>query len=155
MRLTLVQLDRPMGERFWFPFAYEEAGDGFNGQWWYNSPVYPSDPDIFLRAFEGDNEVARIHLIDEKIDIDHYVDVPSLGASVLKIHLLEVRNGHRGCGIGRGVISLLHNRYPNRRLVAFSEGADGFWSSLGWRQHMFGDTERPFSYQPLFIQPAA
>jgi hypothetical protein len=25
MRLTLAELDRPVGERFWFPFTYDEA----------------------------------------------------------------------------------------------------------------------------------
>ncbi|MBQ1041456.1 hypothetical protein KBX03_02940 [Micromonospora sp. C72] len=153
MRLTLVQLDRPVGVKLWFPFSYEEAGVGFNDRWWYNRPIYPSDTGVFLRVVENDSEVARIHLIDDEVDIDHYADVPSVGASALKIHLLEVRNGHRGRGIGRTAVPLLRKHYPDRRLMAFSEGADGFWSSLGWRRHLCSDPEMVSSYQPLFIQP--
>ena len=36
MSLTLVELEYPAGERFWFPFTDEEAGLGFNEQWWHN-----------------------------------------------------------------------------------------------------------------------
>jgi GNAT superfamily N-acetyltransferase len=154
MRLTLAELDRPVGERFWFPFTYDEAGRGFNHQWWYSHPVYPDSRSIFLRVLENDTEVARVHLADE-VDISHYADVPPLGATALKIHLIEVHDDHRGRGIGRAVIDLLHNRYPDRRLVAFSEGADGFWSSLGWRRHLHADPEEALNFQPLFIQPRA
>src|SRR6185437_15518000 len=87
---------------------------------------------FFLRVVEKDDEVARVHLENE-VEVDHYADVPSLGASALAIQFIEVHNNHRLRGIGHGVIDLLQNRYPDRRLVAFSEGADGFWSSLGWR----------------------
>ncbi|QOC89675.1 N-acetyltransferase [Micromonospora craniellae] len=154
MRLTLVELDRPVGERFWFPFTYEEAGLGFNNLWWYGSPVYPHSKSVFLRVVENNNEVARVHL-DNEVEIDHYADVPPLGATALEIQFIEVHDDHRGCGIGRAVIGLLHNRYPDRRLVAFSEGADGFWSSLGWRRHLHADPEEASFFRPLFIQPRA
>jgi hypothetical protein len=66
-----------------------------------------------------------------------------------------VHNHHRGRGIGHAVIDLLHNRYPDRQLVAFSEGADGFWSSLGWLRHLHADPEEASLRRPLFIQPQA
>jgi len=53
MSLTLVELDRPVGERFWFPFSYEEAGIGFNNQWWYGRPVYPDSKSVFLDGSRG------------------------------------------------------------------------------------------------------
>ncbi|MFY1659424.1 GNAT family N-acetyltransferase [Micromonospora sp. WMMD1274] len=155
MSLTLVELDRPVGERFWFPFTYEEAGLGFNNQWWYDGPVYPHSKSIFLRVLENNNEVARVHLDNEVGTIDHYADVPPLGATALEIQFIEVHDDHRGRGIGHAVIDLLHNRYPDRRLVAFSEGADGFWSSLGWRRHLHADPEEAPFRRPLFIQPQA
>ncbi|PSK66981.1 hypothetical protein B0E53_01056 [Micromonospora sp. MH33] len=150
----MVELNRPLGERLWFPFTYEEAGLGFNDRWWYNSPVYPDSKSLFLRVLQNNIEVARVHL-DNEVAIDHYADVPPLGATALEIQLVEVHNDHRGRGIGRTVVSLLHNRYPDRRLVAFSEGADGFWSSLGWRRHLHADPEEASSFRPLFIQPEA
>jgi GNAT superfamily N-acetyltransferase len=154
MSLTLVELDRPVGERFWFPFTYEEAGLGFNHRWWYDGPVYPHSMSIFLRVLENDNEVARVEL-DNEVEIDHYADVPPLGATALAIQFIEVHNAHRGRGIGHAVIDRLHHRYPDRRLVAFSEGADGFWSSLDWRRHLHADPEEALRFRPLFIQPQA
>jgi GNAT superfamily N-acetyltransferase len=152
MSLTLVELERPAGERHWFPFTYEEAGLGFNDRWWYNDPVYPGSKDVFLRFLEHNTEVARVQLGNE-VEIDHYADVPSLGPAALAIHLIEVHDDHRCRGIGHAVIDLLQNRYPDRRLVAFSEGADGFWSSLGWRRYLHADPEMAPRCRPLFIQP--
>lgn len=153
MSLILVELDRPVGERFWFPFTYLEAGLGFNHGWRYGGPVYPHSKKIFLRVV-NDNEVARVRL-DNEVGIDHYADVPPLGATALAIQFIEVHGDHRGRGIGHAVIDLLHYRYPDRRLVAFSEGADGFWSSLGWRRHLHADPEEASRFRPLFIQPQA
>ncbi|WP_433615413.1 hypothetical protein ACQP2P_11505 [Dactylosporangium sp. CA-139114] len=151
MELSLVELRRLAGERLWFPFTYDEAGRGFNRQWWYNDPVRVGSTSVFLRALENDDEVARVEL-DQKVKIDHYAEVPSLGSNALAIQFIEVHNNHRLRGIGRGVIDLLRNRYPDRRLVAFSEGADGFWSSLGWRRHLHKDPETAWRARPLFIQ---
>ncbi|MFJ8582861.1 hypothetical protein [Micromonospora sp. NPDC093277] len=65
MSLTLVEIDRPVGERAWFPFTYEEAGLGFSDQWWYRGPVYSHSTSTFLRFLENHNEVARVRLDDE------------------------------------------------------------------------------------------
>jgi GNAT superfamily N-acetyltransferase len=121
--------------------------DGFNADWW--------------RPRAGDNlrhvqvrrdgvEVARV-LLDEVVHIDYYVDTPPLGATALQIELIEVSGKHRLQGIGREVVRRLAQLHSDRRLVAFSEGADEFWQSLGWQRH-----ERridPESCQPLFIHP--
>lgn len=154
MSLTLLELNRPVGERIWFPFTYEEAGLGFNHGWWYDRPVYPGSKSTFLRVLENNDEVARVELHNE-FEIDHYADVPPLGATALEIQFIEVHDDHRGRGIGHAVIDLLRSRYPDRRLVAFSEGADGFWSSLGWRRHLHADPKRVPYFRPLFIQPQA
>ncbi|MFD0575248.1 N-acetyltransferase [Dactylosporangium darangshiense] len=154
MSLTLIELDRPPGERFWLPFTYEEAGLGFNHGWWYGRPVYPHSQRIILRVLDNLDEVARVEL-DDEVGIDHYAEVPPLGATALEIQFIEVHNDHRGRGIGRAVIGLLRSRYPDRRLVAFSEGADGFWSSLGWRRHLHANPDDALRFRPLFIQPEA
>lgn len=154
MNLELVEIGRPQGERLWFPFTHEEAGLGFTRQWWYGNPVYPGSQSTFLRVMHKDMEVARVHL-DDEVDFGHYAGVPRLGAAALDIQFIEVRDAHRLRGIGRTAIQLLQSRYPDRRLVAFSEGADGFWSSLGWSRHVHADPDWAQHYRPLFIQPEA
>ena len=152
MSLTLVELERPEGERFWFPFTYEEAGLGFTDQWWHHGPVHPGSTSIYLRVLENNTEVARVEL-DNEVEFDHYADVLTLGTTALEIQFIEVHVDHRGRGIGHEVIDLLRDDYPDRRLVAFSEGADRFWSSLGWRRHLHADPEEAPYFRPLFIQP--
>jgi hypothetical protein len=49
------------------------------------------------------------------------------------------------------MVKELERRFPNRRLLAFSEEADGFWTSLGWER--FDHPDGPRFYRPLFIQP--
>ncbi len=150
--LTLVELERPEGERHWFPFTDEEAGLGFTPQWWYKNPVSPGSQHVFLRFVENDIEVARVEL-DNEVRIDRYADVPALGATALEIQFIEVHRDHRRRGIGHAVIGLLHHRYPDRRLVAFSHGVDGFWLSLGWRRHLHANPDDAPFFRPLFIQP--
>ncbi|WP_343442053.1 GNAT family N-acetyltransferase [Micromonospora schwarzwaldensis] len=152
MGLIMVEVQRPVGERRWFPFTFEEAGLGFNERWWYNNPVYPRPERTFLRVTESNSEVARVSLGDD-VDIRNYAEVPPLGAIALEIRFIEVHSDHRGRGIGRTVVDLLHDRYPERRLVAFSEGADGFWSSLDWPRYLHIDPEEASRRRPLFIQP--
>lgn len=152
--LKLIELKRPIGVRLWSPFEYEEAGLGFTRNWWYHGPVYPDSTSSFLRAFENATEVARVEL-DDEVHIDHYADVPDLRGTALEIQFIEVQTDHRLEGIGSAVVRLLQGLYPDRRLVAFSEGADGFWSSLGWSCHLHADPEEAPRYRPLFIATAA
>lgn len=69
--------------------------------------------------------------------VEHYAGVePGLRtrARLVEIEFLEVAASWRGRGIGRGVVGRLAKHYESEgecRLVAFSEGADAFWSSLG------------------------
>lgn len=152
MEISLVEIVRPVGERYWFPFIYEEAGRGFTRNWWYRSPVRPGSRSTFLRASEAGDEVARVRL-DDEVGVDHYAGAPRLGSTALGIQFIEVHVDHRLRGIGRAVVNCLHDRYPDRRLVAFSEGADGFWSSLGWDQYVHADPDMAARSRPLYIQP--
>jgi hypothetical protein len=85
------------------------------------------------------------------VGIEHYAGTPSLGERALEIQFIEVKDEQSRLGIGTEVVESLIALHPNRRMVAFSEGADGFWSSLGWKRHEHA-TEPQF-YRPLFIQP--
>ncbi|WP_285689996.1 GNAT family N-acetyltransferase [Actinoplanes sp. NBRC 103695] len=152
MDLVLVELGRPAGARLWAPFTHDEASAGFNQDWWYGRPVSPHSRSIFLRLLEGREEVARLRLGDD-LRTDDYADVPLLGASALEIQYIEVHGAHRGRGLGTAAIKLLHERYPDRRLVAFSAEAEHFWSSLGWRRHLHVDPDLARRQAPLFIEP--
>lgn len=148
--LEITEMMRPIGVRLWFPFEHAEAGLGFTQDWWANSPVYPDSTSRFLRAFENASEVARIEL-DDEVHIDHYTDVPDLRGTALEIQLIEVHSEHRLRGIGSSLVRIIQGLFPARRLVAFSEGADGFWSSLRWSRHLHADPEEAPLCRPLFI----
>jgi len=98
---------------------------------------------------DGELEVARIEL-DDDIGMAHY-GAAELSDDVLEIQLIEVHDDYRGRGIGREVVNLISQLNPGKRLVALSEGADEFWSSLGWERidHPGG----PGRFMPLFVQP--
>lgn len=53
------------------------------------------------------------------------------GPEVLEIQFIDVRDTHRGRGIGTTIIDQLTARYPDLQLIALSERADHFWESLG------------------------
>lgn len=149
MDIELSVLRRPIGERLWFPFGNGESDNGFTGQWW-RDPVYPDSEMIFLQARSGGAEIARIEL-NPSPSVNHYQGVPSLGPRVLEISFYEVHNRSRLSGVGTELIRFLVGLYPNHRLVAFSEEADGFWASLGWREYAH---PKGFpAYRPLFVQP--
>ncbi|SHG13316.1 hypothetical protein SAMN05443575_1462 [Jatrophihabitans endophyticus] len=149
MSITLVHLRRGASDDkySWTPFA---PNDEFNGDWW-DSPPYLFDDPHFVRA-DGDGvEVARIEL-DHDFRGSKHVGAPDLGDAALEIQFMEVAKSYRRKGIGAAVIAILAEQYPDRRLLALSEEADGFWASLGWDRFDFSDG--PHHYRPLFIQPA-
>lgn len=144
--LQLIERRHPVNDdRYsWRPFSLSQ---NFNDQWWHRPP-YRSNSQWFIDVPRCGEEVARVEL-DDDVSADHYTGTPRLGASALEIQFLEVSVAHRCQGIGTTVVHLLRERCPSRRLVAFSEGADGFWSSLGWRR--YDHPEGPRFYRPLFI----
>ncbi|BBX13050.1 hypothetical protein MNVM_21310 [Mycobacterium novum] len=75
--------------------------------------------------------------------------LPRVGRS-----LMPLRQVHRGTAarrrkIGTQVVQALSVRNPDRRLLAYSEGADEFWASLGWDRFDHPDGR----HRALFIQP--
>jgi GNAT superfamily N-acetyltransferase len=95
-------------------------------------------------------EVARVEL-DHHFGGSLHVGAPELGATALEIQFMEVAASHRRQGIGAPVVERLEDEYPDRRLLALSEGADEFWASLGWERFDYSDGLR--LYRPLFVQP--
>jgi ribosomal protein S18 acetylase RimI-like enzyme len=146
MKLELVTVQRGGRSKYAAPF---DDHCGYTPGWW-NRPMGEGDRTQFIQVLRDGPEVARVEL-DEVVGIDHYARVPPRGERALEIQFIEVKDEERRLGIGTEVVRALIARYPNRRLVAYSEGGDGFWSSLGWERYEH-PTEPKF-YRPLFIQP--
>jgi ribosomal protein S18 acetylase RimI-like enzyme len=141
-----LELVEKHGEHSWDRF---EQHEGFNDRWW-RQRLNPRDGSRFFEVRCAGLEVARLELVDGG-RFAGYVGAPDLGDAGLQIAFVEVASEYRRQGIGRRLMSLLYGRYPTRRLFGFSEGADDFWSSLGWDRY---ENRRP-KHRPLYIQPEA
>ena len=151
MTLDFVDLRRGSASRYsWIP-PFDSAVAYENEQSWDDAPYLVEDP-WYVQVLEAGIEVARVEL-DEEVGIEHYAAVPAIGAERLEIQFIEVAMAARGRGVGTRVVRGLAERHPGRRLLAYSEGADGFWASLGWER--FDHPEgRPEFHRALFIQAA-
>jgi len=129
------------------PFDRAVAYD--NPHWWDDVPYLLDDP-WFVQVLEDGVEVARVEFVEDGSVNPTYAGVPVIGAERLMIHLIEVAIAARGRKIGTQVVRGLEERNPDRRLIAYSEDADCFWNSLGWKRYVH-PTKRS---RPLFIQPA-
>lgn len=155
-RLEFAPLPQPTGQRMWFPFGTAlDAHGGFEPRWW-GGPIW-NVPErtlfLVLRTTSGE-EVARARL-DWDFPIDVYPSARALHARpVLEIQYLEVHSAFRCAGVGRNLIERTQAAFPDSQLMALSEGADGFWASLGWSRHRHeeddGSTDH---YQPLYLAP--
>jgi GNAT superfamily N-acetyltransferase len=131
--------------------AFDEH-DGFTEHWW-NGSIGDHPQYRFIQVRRDRVEVARVEL-DEKVHTAHYQGAPDLGDIALEIQFIEVSDKYRRQGIGAAVVRRLAELHPDRRLVAYSEEADRFWSKLGWRPY-YHPEERGPRWRTLFIQPAA
>jgi hypothetical protein len=149
LTLDFVDLRRGSANRYsWIP-PFDSAVAYENEHWWDSAPYLVEDP-WYVQVLEDSVEVARVEL-DEEVGIEHYTAVPAIGAERLEIQFVEVAMAARGRRVGTRVVRGLAARHPGRRLVAYSEGADGFWTSLGFAR--FDHPAGPESQRPLFIQP--
>lgn len=146
--IVLVQHRRPRNvDRYsWQPYDDDE---NFTHDWWHR-PWDLGNRYSLWSALVAGVEVARIEL-DQEVAYGHYAGVPDLGPGLLEIDFFEVSGAHRGRGLGGSVVVRVAECFPGRRLVAFSEEADRFWSGLGWVRY---DHPRGFpAYRPLFVAP--
>ena len=80
---------------------------------------------------------------------------PAVEAIALEILFIEVARKYRRQRIGTQIVRALVERHPDRRLVAFSESADDFWTSLeGGKCHEHLDQQLPRN-RLLFIADAS
>lgn len=119
-----------------------------NGQWW--DYVRSDDDPWFVQVLENDTEVARVVLVEDGGFNAAHVGVPVIGDERLMIHQIEVATAARGRGTGTRVVQGLGELHRDRRLFAYSLGADHFWESLGWERF---DDPRPGPGRTLFVQP--
>ena len=148
MNLELVTV-QPGGRRKYAP-PFDEH-DGFTDRWW-GGPMDDESRYEYIQVLRDDAEVARVKL-DQTVGIAHYEGTPDLGDVALEIQFIEVSEKHRLQGIGAAVLHRLAELHPDRRLVAYSEGADDFWSRVGWQAYYHPEKRGPRP-RTLFIQPA-
>jgi hypothetical protein len=127
------------------PFDWTAAYE--NERWWDEVRYYVDEP-WFGQVLEDGVEVARVELDDPGNINPDYTDVPTIGGERLEIQLIEVATAACGRGIGARVVQALAEQHRDRRLFAYSEGADRFWVRLGWEQFVHPDG----GYRTLFIQ---
>lgn len=146
--LELHQHRRPAGTtRYeWDPYPRDTH---FTDSWWHRLWELGTRYSLWS-AHRAGQEVARLEL-DTEVYYDHYTGVPELGPGILEIDFFEVSSRVRGEGVGSSVVRLVAQRFPESRLLAFSEEADGFWSSLEWAR--YDHPAGPSSYRPLFVAP--
>jgi hypothetical protein len=144
--LELVDHRPDVVESWWTPFT---SSDGYeHPHWWQSAGGTIGDP-WFVQVLEAGVEVARVQL-DEIGGINpDYLNVPAIGDEQLEIQFIEVATAVRRRKIGPQAVQALSVRNPDRRLLAYSEGADEFWASLGWDR--FDHSEG--RHRALFIQP--
>jgi hypothetical protein len=148
--LEFVEHRADAAESFWWtPFASSQ--DYEHPDWWRDGEGTIGDP-WFVQVLETGAEVARVQLDDRGGANPTYTNVPRVGPKPwLKIQFIEVATSARHRKIGTRVVRGLMDRHPDRRLLAYSEGADHFWGSLaGWDRFDHPDGR----HQPLFIQQA-
>lgn len=129
--LTLMRLvPRATAGVMYKPFS---EADNFDDDWWLDT-LDGFVPSIhFYSFYSGQDEVARAEVeVQDEVDPGYELQLP---APYAVIHFFEVSEDHRRHGLGTDAVRLLADRYGDLPLVAFSEGADEFWGSLGWQRY--------------------
>ncbi|MGV3103799.1 GCN5 family acetyltransferase [Rothia sp. 32237D007AR] len=132
------------------PFEYGTSG--FNNDWWHGRAGKIGDTSLggftYLQLCLNGTEIGRAEitlwdLSDSYIGIDEVV-------KVREIWFFEIREEYRNQGFGAEFARLLIEAFPDRPLIAFSEGADDFWRSAGWHYYPRKDGET-MGIRKLFI----
>lgn len=150
--LELVDHHAPAAvKNSWTPFPSSEGYE--HADWWSDAGGAVGDP-WFVEVLEDGVQVARVQL-DERGGIGtDYAGAPAIDTDdLLEIQNIEVRTAARRRKVATRVVLALAEREPERRLMAYSMGADsdGFWNSLGWESYFY--SERGLTGRTLFIAP--
>ena len=146
MKLELIELRQGSADRCGgSPF---EASDRFRHFDAWDRVRYSNDNHWYIKALINGVEVGRADM-DEVVHLQEYGVDPDTQSKALEIQLIEVSSDHRLQGIARQILQQLSAQHPDRILVAFSEQADEFWSSMGWRRY---DHPAEPRNRPLFVQ---
>jgi hypothetical protein len=125
----LIDRRRGSADKYrWLPF---ESTDGYEREDWWDRPPYHEDDPWFVQALRDGVEVGRVHLVDRTMWLSEFYGVdPKIEAIALQIHLIEVPYMYHRQHVGTEIVRALVKRHSDRRLVAFSENADYFWTKL-------------------------
>lgn len=145
LTLTVRERRPDHGRYAWHPF---EPNAGFEPSWW-NEPRFEGDSFEYLSFHLDRAEVARVALGDDA-DTSDYPGALRLASDALEIQFIEVSATYRYRGIGTAVVDLLCRTYPDRPLLAFSEAATQFWTSVGW--HRYDHPSGSTVHRPLFVR---
>lgn len=127
------------------PFS---ASDDFTDGWW-DDTIYGFEPcQHFYSFYYSQHEVARVEVEIQDVLSEEY-EPPEHPAPYAVIHFFEVSEDHRRKGYGTEAVQLITDRYEAMPLVAFSEGADDFWGSLGWARHQH--KVEPEHSRPMYV----
>lgn len=113
-----------------FPFGDE----GFQDNWWHSDIGRVGDDALggtqYAQLLLDGVEMGRARLTDWQLS-DSYIGIDT-AVPTKEIWFFEIRSTARRRGLGARFASLLREHYAGMPLVAFSEGADEFWDSIGW-----------------------
>lgn len=127
------------------PFS---ESDDFTDGWW-DDIIYGFEPSQhFYSVFDGQHEVARVEVEIQDVLNPEY-ELPRHQGQYAVIHFFEVSEDHRRRGRGTDAVQLIADLYEGTPLVAFSEGADGFWGSLGWGR--YEHKTEPEHSRPMYV----
>lgn len=131
---------------------FKQRAEGFNPGWWRDRAGRVGDhPNVELLSFiDADEEVARAETDTAATLFNGYVGL-SAPPTATEVRFIEVRADLQRRGIGRSVVKLLEDRYRDKTMFAFSEGADQFWVNVNWQHYPREDGDTRF-YRPLFVR---
>jgi hypothetical protein len=151
---TLTAQIVPQQQDYTSPF--DDGTPGFRHEWWIDQLVHARNPDHCPYSFidGAGEEVARVLLHARAGFVDLEDAGVALPADAVSVERLEVRADllHPRRGVGTRVIRELEFLHPVGTLFAFSEDADDFWHSTGWKFMPRRDGRT--SYRAMFVYTA-
>lgn len=126
--------------------------EGFNTSWWHTRAgridVNLRGSKEYLQFRVNGMEVGRAEVIDCHLADDYNgIDIP---VETKEISFFEIRQDLRRCGYGTTFVQHIVAHYNGTPVIAFSEEADAFWSSIGWSYYQRKDGEGWPYWRSLF-----